>query len=155
MIYYTPPELIRPKQTEMPVLYYNVGISSSTPLTVKPALAQFQAERALNGMTGLAVDWDKLGAEPPNAIAYQIARSVLSCVFMMGLDPTLVTASVSSGVGICFKQGSIYADIECLNSGEMTTSLINSRGEMFSWEVGQEAGELVSAIQRIQDNINA
>lgn len=155
MIYYIPQEPRNLRQTNVPTLYARMPVHSTVPVTEKHILALFQADQALKRMTGLSVDWEELGAEPPNDTALEITKSILSCIYMMGLEPTLVTASASSGVGICFKKGAVYADFECFNSGEITSSLIDADGNTYSWEVGTESGEVIDAIRRIEQNIDA
>ena len=155
MTFYAPPELANLKQTKMPAIYEKTPVKVALPVADSCVLALYQADRAVKNMTGLSVNWEDLGAEPPNAVARKIATGILACIFMMELEPTLVTASSSSGVGICFKQGDVYADFECFNSGEVISSLIDSAGRTFSWEVGEQEGEIINTIKRIKQAIHA
>jgi hypothetical protein len=155
MIFYAPPELANLKQTNMPVLYYNISVENAIPVADECVLALYRADRAMERMTGLRANWDELGAEPPNHVARALATDILVGTYIMGLEPTVVTASSSSGVGICFKQGNVYADFECFNSGDITTSLIDSEGNTFCWEVGEREGDIISALNRIKEHIYA
>ena len=155
MIYYVPPQIENPKHTKMAVAYRKEKLGTTNPVIDQPALALVRADYSLDRMTGLNVNWRDLGAEPPNKMARDIARSVLSCAYMIGLEPSLVTASAASGVGICFKREGKYADIECFNSGEITSAFIDSEGTTYAWEVGAGAGSVIEALNRIKQNLNA
>ena len=143
------------KQTNVPTVYQRIPVHSTVPVTEQYVLALFHAEKALTGMTGLSVNWEDLGAEPPNEEARLIAKSLLVCTYASGLEPTVITASSDSGIAICFKNNGVYADLECFNSGEVASSVIDSQGKAYTWEIDQEQRSVLHAIDRIKQFLNA
>lgn len=155
MSYCVPQELRNLKIADTTMTYRCTSVHGTVPVIDVPVMAMFRASNALKRVTGLNANWAELGAEPPNETAFQVANSVLTCTFMLGLEPTLVTASADSGIGICFRVGARYADIECFNTGEMTSTIVDGNSVIGSFEVMPQAGGLVAALQRINQTIHA
>jgi hypothetical protein len=93
------------------------------------------------------------GTEAPSNVAIAWAHLVLQQLQTDGLLPTRVVASAEGGVGICFIDGSKYADIECLNSGAILGVTSDKRHRPIVWEVQQDAREIARAAQRIREFI--
>jgi hypothetical protein len=139
----------------MRLSYAATKLESTVPTANLVGLILVRAEQAMNKMTGLNVDWQDLGAEPPNDEARLIARSLLVCTYASGLEPTVVTASSDSGIAICFKKNGVYADLECFNSGEVASSVIDRQGTAYTWEIDQKEHSVTLAIDRIKQFLNA
>ncbi len=120
---------------------YNVSIST--------------ADLQLSAMTALDVDWQKEGSEMPNGVARLKARSVLKLSDLLDISPAYVTASAEGGVGICFKQNGIYADIECFNTGE-TWAIISDRiNPAETWQVEDSKRDIALALLKIGNALRA
>lgn len=63
--------------------------------------------------------------------------------------PAKIVASAEGGVAVCFVEGDKYADIECLNSGEILGVISNRRDRPTVWEIEQSATGVASATVRI------
>lgn len=90
------------------------------------------------------------GAPPPSDIALLFARVVLDYLKELDLSPDRVIASAEGGVALCFEEGERYADIECLNTGEILGVLSNRRDRPDVWEIEQSARSIASAASRIE-----
>jgi hypothetical protein len=97
-------------------------------------------------MSTLHTDWNGYGSEPPNDVARDVAQQILMSATNL-IVPNRVAASAQGGVGICFYQGSRYADIECLNTGEILATTSDGSGRPGVWEV--KLNETKGALERI------
>jgi hypothetical protein len=103
----------------------------------------------------LAIDsslWSDAG--PPSDFATAWARLVLDQLQSDRLLPTRVVASAEGGIGLCFVDGSKYADIECLNSGTILGVISDKSARPVVWEVEQNARGIARAAERIRQFIN-
>jgi len=89
------------------------------------------------------------GAEGPSPVAIELANSVLSVLKSKGVPPTKVVASGEGGVGICFVSGEKYADIECLNTGEILGVTTNRRDRPNVWSIDENSSDVEKAALRI------
>jgi hypothetical protein len=90
---------------------------------------------AVDDMQGLPGDWNGYNSEPPNEFARQVAKQILLSATNV-LVPTRVAPSAQGGIGICFYgRNNKYADIECLNTGEILATLSDGRGRPEVWDV--------------------
>jgi len=99
--------------------------------------------------------WDSYSADPPNRDAQVSAWQVISALESRALPPTRVVASSEGGVAICFVKGNRYADIECLNSGEILAVMYEATNEPHAWEISGRGGELIGAIEQIRAHFTA
>lgn len=90
------------------------------------------------------------GAEPPSAAILAVARLILRQLETEALEPTRVVASAEGGVGLCFVDGDKYADIECLNSGEILGVVSNRRDRPAVWKIEPDASGFANAAARIR-----
>lgn len=95
------------------------------------------------------------GAAPPSEIARLQAKIILGYLQDQNLEPSRVIASAEGGVVLCFIHGDRYADIECLNSGEVLGVISNRRDRPNVWDVQQNARGITSAAARIRKFIAA
>src|ERR1700676_4197939 len=65
-------------------------------------------------MGNLHADWNGYDSESPNKFARDMAETILLSTAGV-IIPSRVAPSAQGGVGICFYNGELYADIECLN----------------------------------------
>lgn len=102
-------------------------------------LNQIVADRAL---------WPE-NAERPADMAVGWAWVVIQQLIEDELVPTKVVASAEGGVAVCFVVGDKYADIECLNSGEILGVVSNRRDRPSVWKIEQDTSDIARATARI------
>ena len=90
-------------------------------------------------------------ADPPTEFAMTWAQLVLQQLQGDNLLPTRAVASAEGGIGICFVDGTKYADIECLNSGVILGVISNKSARPIVWEIEQDPRGLTQASQRIRE----
>jgi hypothetical protein len=90
------------------------------------------------------------GTEPPSPAVLAVARLILRQLETEALEPTKVVASVEGGAGLCFVDGDKYADIECLNSGEILGVVSNRRDRPAVWKIKPDAVGYAEAAARIR-----
>ncbi|MEW6236938.1 MAG: hypothetical protein AB1656_16260 [Candidatus Omnitrophota bacterium] len=78
----------------------------------------------------LKAGWDSYDAEPPNSIAINNAKTVLTYLSGSDLKPSRIAPSVEGGVGIIFTQDCKYLGIECLNSNEILLGYSDGKGRI-------------------------
>ena len=98
----------------------------------------------------MAPNWDSYGAEPPNVQSSESAGRILSLLQQQLMSPTSLVASAEGGVGIIFSDAEKYADIECLNSGEILMAMYIGREPPVVREIGSTDAELNAAIEIIR-----
>jgi hypothetical protein len=113
------------------------------------------ADRQLDAMTGLDVDWAEEGAERPNSVSYKNAREVLYAAYFVSMPIEYTTASASSGIVVCFKRGDVYADIECFNSGEIWAIVSSRNGNPQTWQVELGRASVEAALREINSLVGA
>jgi len=90
---------------------------------------------AVDDMQELQADWNGYNSEPPNEFARQVAKQILLSATNV-LVPSRVAPSAQGGIGICFYgRDNKYADIECLNTGEILATLSDGTGRPEVWDV--------------------
>lgn len=72
----------------------------------------------LTELENLPVNWDSYGSEPPRAPALRAARQFLTRVPSLGVPVPNVTAVPGGGVGLHWRVGERYLEIEFLPSGK-------------------------------------
>ena len=112
-----------------------------------------EARERLASMALLAPNWDSYGAEPPNARSRALTTCILGLLQRQVMSPTRIVASAEGGVGIIFSDGERYADIECLNSGEILTAIYSGQDTPLVQEIGSAVAELTAAIERIRVHV--
>ena len=106
----------------------------------------------LESLTSLNQLWDE-DYEKPSALSKELAGEILNQLEMQEFEPSKIVASVEGGIAICFMQGDKYADIECLNSGEILGVKTNRRDRPFVWEIMRNKDAISQATQTIKSFI--
>ena len=81
------------------------------------------------------------------------AKTVISLLDLDLMSRSTIVASVEGGIGIAFRQGGRYADIESLNSGDILAITSNGAGGMAAWEVQRSTQAISQALKTISDYI--
>jgi hypothetical protein len=111
-----------------------------------------KAEKKLEDMTKIGPNWDSYDAEPPNQEARANAAEVLILLQEQALAPSTIVPSAEGGVAICFVRTGTYADIECLNTGEILAVTYAGNNEPDVWDVDQNSEAVRHAIDRIKSH---
>jgi len=88
-------------------------------------------------------------AEAPSEAAHNWALVALQQFQEDELAPTRVVASAEGGIAICFVRGDKYADLECLNTGEILAVTSNRYNRPTVWEIRESSHEMSRASARI------
>jgi len=111
------------------------------------------AEAQLRNLSSLKPGWDSYGAEVPNEGSLSVASRVLKALRSLNLPPTRVVPSSEGGVSFCFVQGEAYADIECLNSGEILAAAYRGTLEPRVWELQLDEHSITQTVQEIRAHL--
>jgi hypothetical protein len=132
-----------------------VGASLYIPATAHVPEAIQAMISALDELSQLNDGWDSYDAPKPNLAARESARHVLEILNGHNRLPTAVVPSAEGGVGFAFSgKANRYADIECLNSGEMLAVISDRVSEPEVWTIGIES-TLADTIERISTFLDA
>jgi len=110
---------------------------------------------ALEALRDLRQDWNTYGAAPPNDTAISLAKRVLRCLAACGLRPHRVNPSAEEGVCISFRNGRLYADVECFNTGEVAAATSDGLGQHAVWEVTPDREAIERTLTRIAAHLNS
>jgi hypothetical protein len=111
--------------------------------------------RDLERLAKLEMGWDSYDAEPPNTVSLYWAKQILEILFDMNFCPMKIVPSAENGVGIVFRKGDRYADVECFNTGEIVAVTNTRSTESEAWEIAPSPEALKAALERICVHINA
>jgi len=111
--------------------------------------------RRLQELAEIEQDWDSYGAAPPNQAAVSLAKNVLRQLGQAGFSPPCINASAEEGICMSFRNGSLYADIECFNSGEVLAAISGGASKQRVWEVGSSAQEIGRSVRLIWTHLNS
>jgi hypothetical protein len=100
-------------------------------------------------LSALPIGWDSYHADPPGPNAIANAGRILQEMSRQGLSPTRILPSVEGGLTICFVSTGHYADLECLNTGEMLGARYRGQDESFVWEIRSDQ-DLAQAVGQIK-----
>ena len=81
-------------------------------------------------------DWNGYGSDPPYDLAREIAKDVLLRSTAI-VKPMRVAPSAEGGIGICFYKGNRYADIECMNTGDILATTSDGRSRPMSGKLSR------------------
>ena len=116
---------------------------------LRGVLAQSQFGRTLDGFSSLEGGWNTFGSEVPAQIAVAAADHAIRCLIGANLIPDAIMPSAEGGVAICFVRGGKYADIECLNTGEIL-AVKSTQGERpHAWALDATSIDSGAAAQQI------
>ena len=114
-----------------------------------------ECSRQLEELRELEHDWDSYGAAPPNDVALSLATKVLQHLSEAGLPAPCINASAEEGVCMSFRTSDLYADIECLNSGEVVAGTLDALGKQHVWDVGSSQPEMMQTVRLIRSHLNS
>ncbi len=146
-LYYPPWIRLQPTGASPPAGGYYVWLPT---VTVREAGWLVDCERQTEELLELEEDWNSYGAAPPNRRAVSLARNVVRLLAREGLPPPCINPSAEEGICMSFRAGSLYADIECFNSGEVLAATSDGEGERRVWEVGSRERGIVEAARLIR-----
>ncbi len=114
-----------------------------------------ECDRQLEELRELEENWDSYGAAPPNDLALALTTKVLQHLSEAGLPAPCINASAEEGVCISFRTSDLYADIECLNSGEVVAGTLDALGKQHVWDVGSSQPEMMQTVRLILAHLNS
>lgn len=109
-------------------------------------LGMIESEARLKQLSKLREDWDSYGAEAPTDVSVNNASRVLKTLSEFSAVPDGILPSAEGGIAICFVRDDSYADIECLNSGEILAVKYRGNEPPRVWEVGESVADTVQTI---------
>lgn len=92
--------------------------------------------------------------EKASTTALHLANIVIEQLEKVEFAPSKIVESVEGGIAFCFVAGDKYADIECLNTGEILGVTTNRRDRPSVWEVQHNESEIARATERIREFIH-
>ena len=116
---------------------------------LRRTLALQEARIQLERLRSLNVNWNSFGSDVPANSAIEAAGRVLESLLRADLVPDGILPSAEGGVAICFVKDDKYADIECLNSGEVLGVKSTLRQRPFVWTLDEASVDSDSAAQDI------
>jgi hypothetical protein len=105
-------------------------------LTVKYGL--INAEKELDRLSGMELNWDSYGAQPPSAAAIQNSREILRELSGALILPSTIVPSAEGGVSAYFMSGNRIAYIETYNGGSQALVMYDQRGETEVLEIERD-----------------
>ena len=118
---------------------------------IRRMLALREARQKLQNLLYLSADWNTFGAESPAELAVRTAGSILESLVRNNLIPDGILASAEGGVAICFVRDNKYADIECLNSGEILAVKSTRHERPYVWTLDEGSIDSDFAAQSISE----
>ncbi len=109
--------------------------SRETSEYVRRKIAEIELGNRMKQLASLPSNWDTFGTERPSQQAISTAAQIAESFIQFGLVPDAIVPSAEGGVAICFLRNQKYADIECLNSGEVLAVRYSSRDDPQAWAV--------------------
>lgn len=85
-------------------------------------------EKVIKGMARLNCLNPSYEQQVPNETAIKAALQILTYIRLESMVPSRIVASAEGGIAIVFVKGSKYADIECLNDGNIVIGITDRNG---------------------------
>lgn len=104
----------------------------------------------LESLRSLQKNWDSYDTEPPNSTALYWSQVVLETLLSINFPPSHISASAEEGVNISFICDDKYADIECLNTGEILAVNSNRRDYPDVWQVNPSREDIKRSLEKIR-----
>jgi len=102
----------------------------------------------IESLSQLEDNWDTEGAEAPTQQVLWNSKIVLEILFHLELFPSDVVPSVEGGVGIVFKHGESYVDIELFNDGDIVITMSRKDGNPSVFEVENITPQEIERVRR-------
>ena len=116
---------------------------------MRRVVALQEAQNKLTNLLHLRSDWNSFGAEAPTESTVAVARHILRRLVWSDLVPDGIVPSAEGGVAFCFVRGNKYADIECLNSGEVLAVKTTRNEQPTVWALDESSNAVDSTAQSI------
>lgn len=118
-------------------------------------IAGFEADHRLQQISNVKPNWDTYGGDAPTSDSIRNAKAIIGKAIVQGLLPSAILPSAEGGVAVCFATQLKYADIECLNSGEILAVHYGRDEEPHAWVVGQDENDAEITIRTISEFLAA
>jgi hypothetical protein len=102
---------------------------------VRRKIAEIELCVRMNQLASLPSNWDTFETERPSQQAIATATMIAESFIKFGLVPDAIVPSAEGGVAVCFLRNQKYADIECLNSGEVLAVRYSSQDDPQAWAI--------------------
>jgi len=136
--------MARYRKNEIEILASREGSSF-----LRQMLLMWRMQERLSAVAAVSQDWDTFGSEAPNRDAVLAAGNILKSLIRSDVVPDAILPSAEGGVAICFVRGNRYADIECLNSGEILAVTSTRHERPYVWNLDQDSIATDSAARAI------
>ena len=127
----------------------STDVRGYAPVTERANQAREHERGIIDALIKLQDDWDGYGAPAPNSQSADLAKSAIDIASAEGLSFDRLAPAGEGGIGLCFIRGEKYADIECLNDGEIFSALSDGHGHRDVIQVQATASGLKKATRRI------
>lgn len=104
----------------------------------------------LESLGKLRKNWNSYDSEPPNSTALYWGRIVIEILTSINFPPSNISASAEEGINIYFICDEKYADIECLNTGEILAVNSNRRDHPDVWQVNRSKEDIKRSLEKIR-----
>lgn len=104
----------------------------------------------LESLRKLQKNWNSYDSEPPNSTALYWGRVVIEILTSINFPPLHISASAEEGINISFICDEKYADIECLNTGEILAVNSNRRDHPDVWQVNPRKKDIKHSLEKIR-----
>lgn len=104
----------------------------------------------LESLRKLQKNWNSYDSEPPNSTALYWGRVVIEILTSIDFPPSHILASAEEGINISFICDEKYADIECLNIGEILAVKSNRRDYPDVWQVNPSREDIKRSLEKIR-----
>jgi|SRR5579859_1516480 len=122
---------------------------------VRRKIAELELDTKLKCLTSLPTNWDSCGSDRPSREAISSAAGIAKAFIDFGLVPDAITPSPEGGIAICFMRNQKYADIECLNSGEILAVRYSSNDDPKAWALERDAVATDATVQSFSQYLSA
>lgn len=138
-----------------PAMSSNTSIGSQSVERAPLVQAQNQHVAAIEEFMKLEAGWDGYDAPAPNGEAARLAKTAMGIASAEGLSIDRIVPAGEGGIALCFLDRERYADIECLNDGEVFSALSDGRGYRNVIQVQVTRDDLQKATRRIGEFLGA
>lgn len=104
----------------------------------------------LESLGKLQKNWNSYDSEPPNSTALYWSRVVIEILTSINFPPSRISASAEEGINISFICDEKYADIECLNTGEILAVNSDRRDHPDVWQVNPNREDIKRSLEKIR-----
>ena len=123
--------------------------------TIKELASFLRLVACLTDLDQLKPGWNTYQAEPPGPLAMRTSLRILRVLYSANFLPDRVLPLADGGAALVYSRGSLYANFECYNDGEVTAGISNRSDFHDAWDVESvESGAVLDAAKRIRAFLN-